>query len=151
MTFTIENIIKSIALMLSGAYPNIPVYDSPNQQGTKYPCFFVFLMPSTLTDEVDRVAKRDISIDVVYVQARNTPNANADIYGIADGLDVLLDYVEYTDGGNEDPVPIHTHERAYSIEDQELHYKFRMIARVSLPYTANLMKEMENDVEIKES
>jgi hypothetical protein len=107
-------------------------------------------MPSNLSDEVDDRAKRELNFDVVYVQARNAPNANAEIYSIADGLDTLLDYVQYTDG--ETTVPIHTHDRAYSIEDQELHYKFRMIARVSLPYTETPMQELEeNDVEIKEA
>ena len=150
MIYTIDNMVKSIALMLSGKWSAIPVYDSPTQQGVKFPCFFVFLMPSNLSDEVDDRAKRELNFDVVYVQARNAPNANAEIYSIADGLDTLLDYVQYTDG--ETTAPIHTHDRAYSIEDQELHYKFRMIARVSLPYTATPMQELEeNDVEIKEA
>ena len=148
MIFTIENVIKSIALMLSGKW-EIPVYDSPTQQGSVYPCFFIFLMPSSLTDEVDDRMRRDISVDVVYVQKRETPNANEEIYSIAEGLDLLLDYVQYTDG--ESTVLIHTHDRKYSIEDQELHYKFRMIARVSLPYTETPMETLEDSVYVKET
>lgn len=149
MTYTIDNLIKSIALMLSSRWTTIPVYDSPTQQGARYPCFFIFLMPSSITDEVDDRVRRDISVDVVYVQARNVPNANEEIYGIADTLDVLLDYVMYTDG--DETVPIHTHDRKYSIEDQELHYKFRMIARAYLPRTETPMQDMEDSVSVKET
>ena len=73
MTYTVRGLINSIASQLVGAFPDVPVYDSPTQQGTSYPCFFVFLMPSAITDEIDRRDKRDIAFDIVYVQARNTP------------------------------------------------------------------------------
>ena len=43
MTFTIANIINSMAGILRERYPDYPVYDSPNQQGTDFPCFFISL------------------------------------------------------------------------------------------------------------
>ena len=45
MTFTINNLINSLAGVLKAKYPEYPVYTSPNQQGTNVPCFFIFLMP----------------------------------------------------------------------------------------------------------
>lgn len=42
MIFTLENIINSLAGVLTAQYPDYPVYASPNQQGTDYPCFFIF-------------------------------------------------------------------------------------------------------------
>lgn len=140
MIYSIPNLINSIASMLADRF-NLPVYASPNQQGTRYPCFFVFLRPSRTADQIDRIEKRDIFFDVVYVQARNQPDAYSDIYEKADGLDELFDMVQYFDNGL--TVPLHTHEREYSIEDQELHYKFKIIARVSRPVEHDPMIVLE--------
>ena len=147
MTYTIENLIQSIAAQLKTVYPALPVYDTFTLQGNEYPCFFVFLMPSNISDQIDGVDKREIFFDIVYVQQRNITNAYADLYSVADTLDELLDVVNYTADG--ETVPLHTHERNYSIDDQELHYKFKIIARVSRPYTPNPMQTEETDVGIK--
>ena len=148
MTYTVRGLINSIASQLVGAFPDVPVYDSPTQQGTSYPCFFVFLMPSTITDQIDIREKRDLAFDIVFVQARNTPNAYAQIHGIADTLDELMGTVEYTVDG--ETVPLHTHERTWSIEDQELHYKLHIKQRVHQAVQHNPMRVEETDVEIKE-
>ena len=147
MTYTIENLIQSIAAQLKTVYPALPVYDTFTLQGNEYPCFFVFLMPSNISDQIDGVDKREIFFDIVYVQQRNITNAYADLYSVADTLDELLDVVNYTADG--ETVPLHTHERNYSIDDQELHYKIKIIARVSRPYTPNPMQTEETDVGIK--
>ena len=147
MIYTLENLIQSIAAQLKTVYPALPVYDTFTLQGNEYPCFFVFLMPSNISDQIDGVDKREIFFDVVYVQQRNITNAYADLYSVADTLDELLDVVNYTADG--ETVPLHTHERNYSIDDQELHYKFKIIARVSRPYTPNPMQTEETDVGIK--
>ena len=104
-------------------------------------------MPSNISDQIDGVDKREIFFDIVYVQQRNITNAYADLYSVADTLDELLDVVNYTADG--ETVPLHTHERNYSIDDQELHYKIKIIARVSRPYTPNPMQTEETDVGIK--
>jgi len=145
--FSIDNLIESIAAQLKTEYPALPVYDSYTLQGCKFPCFFVFLTPSNISDQIDRRDKRELNFDVVYVQERNAPNAYGTLYTVADTLDALLDIVTYTDG--EESIPLHTHERNYSIDDQELHYKFKIIARVSRPYEPNPMQTEETDVGIK--
>ena len=153
MIYSIQHMVESIATMLTGQFPSISVYASPNQQGTDFPCFFVFLMPSETNDQIDRIEKRDLNFDVVYVQERNIPNAFEDIHGVADALDELFDMVQYSDFEDTPAVfvPLHTHDKKYSIEDQELHYKFRVIARVNIQQNETLMQTMEeNNVEIKE-
>ena len=147
MNFSIDNLIESIAAQLKTEYPALPVYDSYTLQGCKFPCFFVFLTPSNISDQIDRRDKRELNFDVVYVQERNAPNAYGTLYTVADTLDALLDIVAYTDGG--ESIPLHTHERNYSIDDQELHYKFKIIARVSRPYEPTPMQTEETDVGIK--
>lgn len=150
MTFGIYRVIKSIAAQLAGAFPFYPVYASPNQQGTKYPCFFVFVVPTSgVSDQLSERAKRDISLDVVFVQERNKAGANEELYAIAETLDELLDTVAYTTDG--ETVPLHTHERTYSIEDMELHYKLRVTQRVYVARQEIPMQELEeSNVEIKD-
>ena len=150
MTFTIDNLINSLAGVLKDKYPEYPVYTSPNQQGTRFPCFFIFLMPSTVTAEVDGRFYRDLGIDIIFVQERNVVNGNAAIQSIQDYLDYSLEIFPYTDGDGA-PVPLHTYERQASVEDQEMHYQFHIRQRVSIPRTVNPMQEMEeNNVRISE-
>ena len=132
------------------AYPYCPVYASPNQQGTEYPCFFVFVIPTSgISDQLSGRSKRDIELDVVYVQERNSADANMELYGVAEMLDELLDMVSYKSGS--ETVPLHTHDRTYSIEDLELHYKLRVTQRVYVPRQEIPMQVLEeNNVEIKD-
>lgn len=150
MTFTIDNVINSLAGVLKAQYPDYPVYISENQQGTKTSCFFIFLMPSTITAELDDRFFRDLGIDIVFVQKRNIVNANAEIQAIQDYLDYSLELFDYSDGVNP-PVPLHTYDREASTEDQELHYKLHIKQRVSIPRDSILMQEMEEaNVRVKE-
>ena len=149
MTFTIANIINSIAGVLRGGYPDYPVYDSPNQQGTDFPCFFIFLMPSTISAEVEGRFYRDLGIEVIFVQQRNIVNGNAEIQAIQEYLDENLELFQYSDGSGE-PVLLHTYERQATTEDDELHYQFHIRQRVSVPREPNPMMTMEeNNVSVK--
>lgn len=150
MIFTIPNLINSLAGVLKKGYPTYKVYTGPNQQGTEYPCFFIFPMPSTIDDQVDERFYRDLGIDVVFVQQRNAVNGNAQLQEVQEYLDVNLELFEYTDGSNEPPVWLHTYEREASTEDQELHYKFHIRQRVYIPRTPNPMRVLEeNNVNIE--
>ena len=71
MIFSLHHVIDSLAGMLTGAYPDYPVYDSPNQQGTSFPCFFLFFIPSTIEEHVGNHYFRDLGVDLVFVQQRN--------------------------------------------------------------------------------
>lgn len=145
MTFTIANLMDSIAGVLKTGYPDCPVYLGPNQQGTDYPCFFIFLMPSIIMDEPGGRYFRDLGLDVVYVQERNAVGGNKEIQAVQEYLDEHLLQFDYSDGTG--TVPLHTYERQASTEDQELHYKFHIRQRVSLPTEPNPMQLLEeNDV-----
>lgn len=150
MIFTIPNLINSLAGVLKARYPDYPVYTGPNQQGTNYPCFFIFLMPSTTTDEVDNHWYRDLGIDIVFVQQRNVVNGNAQLQEVQEYLDEDLALFDYSDGAG--TVPLHTYEREASTEDQELHYKFHIRQRVYIPRTPNPMQALEeNNVRVEEN
>lgn len=144
MIFTLERILDSLAGVLQGRYPDYPVYYSPNQQGTEYPCFFIFFMPSDIDSQVGGRFLRDLGIDIVFVQQRNIDNGNAQIVEIAEYLDEALELFPYDDGSG-NPSFIHTFERQWKKEDEELHYQFHIRQRVSVPKRTNQMKEMEAD------
>lgn len=141
MKFTIQYLLNSLAGILKAEYPTYPVYTSSNQQGTAFPCFFIFLMPSTISAQPDERFYRDLGIDIVFVQQRNIVNGNAEIQAIQEFLDSSLEAFLYSDG--ESAARIHTYEREASTEDEELHYKFHIRQRVSAPRAKNPMKEME--------
>lgn len=150
MIFTIGNLMDSLAAILKSEYPNYRVYIGPNQQGTSLPCFFLFLMPSTIEDHVDERYYRDLGIDVVFVQQRNTANGNAQLQEVQEFLDSSLDLIPYSDGSG--TVLLHTYEREASTEDQELHYKFHIRERLYIPKKENPMMELEeNNARIKEN
>ena len=148
MIFTIPNLIDSLAGVLKKIYPIYRVYTGPNQQGTEYPCFFIFLMPSTIDDQVDERFYRDLGIDIVFVQQRNVVNGNAQLQEVQENLDANLALFDYSDGAG--TIPLHTYEREASTEDQELHYKFHIRQRVYIPRTPNPMRVLEeNNVNIE--
>lgn len=144
MTFVLDHMIHSLGSILKERYPDYPVYDSPNQQGTKYPCFFIFFTTSEIHSEVNARFMRDLGIDIVFVQQRNIENGNREIQDVADYLDRSLEVFSYSDGG-ECPAFIRTFDRQWQSEDGELHYKFRIRQRVAIPRKVNLMTEMEEE------
>ena len=150
MIFSLPHVINSLAALLSEQYPDCPVYDSPNQQGTDFPCFFIFYMPSTIEDHVGNRYFRDLGVDIVFVQQRNLVNGNQKILEIADFLDRSLEMFRYS-AENGDSAWTATWERRWNIEDEELHYQFHIRERILVEETVNLMQNMEeNNVGIKE-
>lgn len=149
MILTLENIINSLAGVLTTQYPDYPVYASPNQQGTDYPCFFIFFMPSKIEKHMNDRFLRDLGVDIVFVQQRNIVNGNAEIQAIAEYLDGMLELFDYADssGGT---AKIRTFERQWQTEDDEMHYQFHIRQRVSAPRNNELMQIMEeNNASIK--
>lgn len=144
MIFTLEAIINSLAKVLKAAYPDYPIYDSPNQQGTVFPCFFIFFMPSSIEGQIGERFIRDLGVDIVFVQQRNIVNGNALIHRIAEYLDQALDLFLYEDGSG-DTAFIHTYERQWQNEDMELHYQFHIRQRVAVPQEVILMQVMEEN------
>ncbi len=108
MIFSLLHVIDSLAGMLTGAYPDYPVYDSPNQQGTSFPCFFLFFMPSTI-EEHEGNHFSVISVWTLSLYSRrNLVNGNRKIHEITEFLDRNLDPFPYTDGsGKSVPVPVY--------------------------------------------
>lgn len=140
MRFTLDNIVNSIAGILTGAYPDMPVYSNPNQQGTAPPCFFVFFMPSKTENRVGRRVMRNIGIDIVYLTERNIPNSYDVLISAADTLDNILEIVPYTDGTQTQS--LYTFDREWKIDDGELHYQFWLKATISSSDDSPVIEEI---------
>ena len=144
MIFSLQNVINSLVALLTKQYPDYPVYDSPNQQGTKFPCFFIFFMPSTTEEHAGNRYYRDLGVDIVFVQQGNIQDGNRGMLSVAEYLDGALDCFPYTDGSG-DTALIHTFERNWKTEDQVLHYQFHIRQRVAVPGESDYMREMEEN------
>lgn len=155
MVLSLDNLITSIADQLAWAFPGAeggcryPIRKSPTES-TDYPCFFIFIMNATIEDQLSERMLREIGFDVVYVQQRNIPDQNDDLYKMLDKLDEAFAMLNYNDKFS--TCKIHTQERNANIEDQELHYKFTIRARVSFDREAQVLMQVmeETNVEIKE-
>lgn len=154
MILTIQNIINSISEQLAMLFPDnmggckFHIRQSPTQN-TDYPCFFIFVMNPSIEDEPGGRMVRELGFDIVFVQQRNEDDQNLGLYHVLEKLDEGFHILNYTDNyGN---TVLHTNERNASIEDQELHYKFTIRARVRYDdYERILMRVMEEqNVEIK--
>lgn len=149
MIFTLDALVKSIAAVIKTGYPSMKVYGSANQQGTIYPCFFVLEMPSYIYPEMNDRNRRQIGLDIVYVQQRNITNALSDVRGVIDFLDENLETFTFTDPDGE-TCSLRVYARAWSYEDQELHYKITVKALVGRTRNEVPMMTMEEEnAEIK--
>lgn len=151
MTFSILAVMQSLAALIAAKYPEYPIYINPNQQGTTLPCFFIMLMPSNISSEPDGRYMRDVGIDIVFLQQRNSTGINTEILGVLEFLDLNLETFTYTDESGTSGL-IHSYERESTVNDQELHYKLHIKGRVSIPNDEILMQIMEGlDANIKEA
>lgn len=148
MIFTIQNVIESIGLQLTKIFPDYPIKQSPSLD-TEYPCFFVFMMPVSISDEVDGYQARSLGFDIVFVQQRNVPDQNVELIRVLEALDTNFDMLTYTDGTFE--IPLHVLTRDASIEDQELHYKITLRERVRFDNVEIPLRRLEElNVEVEE-
>ncbi len=141
MIVTIRTILDSVAEYLQSGFEDIPVYAGENQQGTEVPCFFITLTNPEIKKQASGFWMREIGLDVVYLQQREELNSNLKLYAVQEWMDEHMGIISLTDGM--DTVQAHAYEREASVQDQDLHYKFRLRARVYIPDPKELMREME--------
>lgn len=140
MIFTLDNIVNSIAGVLKRGF-DYPVYSSPGQQISKLPCFFIFFMPSSIDGQIGNRCLRDLGLDIIFVQERNSLGAYDEINAMVDYLDENVTRFKYSDG-NESCV-LNVSGCEWKIENGELHYQFHIKVRVSTVEQKSLMERMD--------
>lgn len=148
MIFSLNFLTKSLADFLSTAFPSASFYVDPNQQGTKTPCFFVQQRFAQAEDKIGGMALRKIGCDLVYLLDYNLPDLQRQYQTAADTLDEYLDVFTYSDG--ESTTLLRCENRSWTIQVDELHYKFDLHVWCKRAEKIPLMEEMDYGENIKE-
>lgn len=149
MIYDVSEILQGLASVLEEL--NYPIYSSRRQQGVNVPCFFISIMPSSSTSELDGRFMNELGLDIVFLQQENTINDSNEMYRIWDFLNQNLESISYTVG--DDSVLIHTYDRHMFVQDGDMHYQLTIKNRVSLPTDSVKMASLEElnyEIEVKQ-
>lgn len=143
MNLTTETVAKSLAAYLSPLFPDVTMYENPNQQGTHVPCMFLQQRSSTIKLQTGGYWLRTLKLDLTYLIGFNLPDMQQRYTKAAEVLDLAMETFPYTDGSGETATPLRAFDREASIDLDALHYKFELRARVSVPAEYEKMQELE--------
>ena len=150
MNLTVSTISKSLANYLAPSFPGVTFYEDPNQQGSKPPMMFLQSRTNRLELETGGYWRRIMGVDLVYLLEYNLPNLQQ-LYQIAgEQLDLLMETFPYSDGTTDGTVLLRTYDREWNIDLDELHYRFEIRERVSIPQEYVKMQTMDYNEDIKD-
>lgn len=134
MNLTVSTISKSLADYLAPILPGVAMHEDPNQQGSQPPCMFLQVRYGRLIKETSGYWVRMLGLDLVYLLDYNLPDLQQLYQQAGEALDLALETFPYSDGGaGAEPVLLRTYDREWNIDRNELHYKFELRERVTLP------------------
>lgn len=148
MNLTVSTISKSLADYLAPSFPGVTFYEDPNQQGSKPPMMFLQTRTNRLKLERGGYWRRILGVDLVYLLEYNLPNLQQLYQQAGETLDLLMETFPYSDGTTEGTVLLRTYDREWNIDLDELHYKFELRERVSIPKEYAKMQTMDYDEEV---
>lgn len=149
MNLTVATIAKSLADYLAPQFPGISFYEDPNQQGSKPPMMFLQTRTNRLSLETGGFWRRILGVDLVYLLDYNLPNLQQLYQQAGETLDLLMETFPYSDGTTDGTTLLRTHDREWNIDLDELHYRFEIRERVSVPREYTKMQEMDYHEGIK--
>ena len=150
MNFTVSTISKSLADYLAPSFPGVTFYEDPNQQDSKPPMMFLQTRTNRLTLETGGFWLRTLGIDLVYLLEYNLPNLQQLYQAAGEQLDLLMETFPYSDGTTEGTILLRTYDREWNIDLDELHYRFEIRERVSIPQEYAKMQTMDYSEDIKD-
>lgn len=150
MNFTVSTISKSLANYLAPSFPDVTFYEDPNQQGSKPPMMFLQTRTNRLELETGGYWRRIMGLDLVYLLEYNLPNLQRLYQAAGEQLDLLMETFPYSDGTTEGTVLLRTYDREWNIDLDELHYRFEIRERVSIPQEYAKMQTMDYNEDIKD-
>ena len=150
MNLTVSTISKSLADYLAPSFPGVTFYEDPNQQDSQPPMMFLQTRTNRLTLETGGFWRRTLSVDLVYLLEYNLPNLQQLYQAAGETLDLLMETFPYSDGTTDGTVLLRTYDREWNIDLNELHYKFELRERVSIPKEYAKMMTMDYDEDIKD-
>lgn len=150
MNFTVSTIAKSLADYLAPSFPGVTFYEDPNQQDSKPPMMFLQTRTNRLELETGGFWLRTLGIDLVYLLEYNLPNLQQLYQAAGEQLDLLMETFPYSDGTTEGTVLLRTYNREWNIDLDELHYRFELRERVSIPEKYVKMQTMDYNEDLKD-
>ena len=148
MNLTVSTISKSLADYLSPSFPGVTFYEDPNQQDSKPPMMFLQTRTNRLTLETGGYWIRTLGVDLVYLLEYNLPNLQQLYQAAGETLDLLMETFPYSDGTTQGL--LRTYDREWNIDLDELHYRFELRERVTIPETAVKMQTMDYNEDLKD-
>jgi hypothetical protein len=128
---SVSIIDNGLAGYLNQLFPGVPVYNSPHQQKTDLPSFFIQHMPNSgIKKEIGAPYKRKLFIDLVYMEEYNLTGLEEKYCEIAEMLDANLELFPITQ--DSETFYMRTLDRTWEVELAALHYKFHLEFRTSL-------------------
>ena len=143
MNLTVSTISKSLADYLAPSFPGVTFYEDPNQQDSKPPMMFLQTRANRLTLETGGYWRRTLGVDLVYLLEYNLPNLQQLYQAAGETLDLLMETFPYSDGTTDETVLLRTYDREWNIDLDELHYRFELRERVSIPEKYVKMQTMD--------
>lgn len=125
-TATVHN---SIAQLLTAITPDAHVYDSPNQQKTELPAWFIVHREPTRIERKISRCELVYSIDAVYMLSFNLTQLYNEYSLIGDALDSALNYLRIGDASA--GVLVHVFNRRWQPDPDGLKYSFELRFRVA--------------------
>lgn len=150
MNFTVSTISKSLADYLAPSFPDVTFYEDPNQQGSKPPMMFLQTRTNRLELETGGYWRRTLGVDLVYLLEYNLPNLQQLYQAAGETLDLLMETFPYSDGDTEGTALLRTYDREWNIDLDELHYRFEIRERVSIPQEYVKMQTMDYNEDMKD-
>ena len=150
MNFTVSTISKSLADYLAPSFPDVTFYEDPNQQGSKPPMMFLQTRTNRLELETGGYWRRTLGVDLVYLLEYNLPNLQQLYQAAGETLDLLMETFPYSDGDTEGTALLLTYDREWNIDLDELHYRFEIRERVSIPQEYVKMQTMDYNEDMKD-
>lgn len=139
---------RSLAAVCAATTPDAHIYDNPNQQGTKLPCWFiVHREPVSIIRENQRRAWLVYAVDLYHMRELNTPRLFDEYSAVGDALDSVLTYLPVY--GTTDTL-LHVYERSWELAMNCLKYSLTLRVRCApdLP-PPSMMETLTMDVFLK--
>ena len=150
MNLTVSTIAKSLADYLAPSFPGVMFAEDPNQEGAKPPMLFLQSRTGRLERETGGYWLRILGLDLVYLLDYNLPDLQQRYQAAGEQLDLLLETFPYSDGTAEGTTLLRAYDREWNIDLDELHYRFELRERVSLPEVFNPMETMDYEGVLKD-
>ena len=149
INFTISQLAGSLAEHLAPSFEGVAFYEDPVQQGTDLPAMFLQTRGASIQNRMGKRFLWTLRLDLVYLLDFNLPNLQQLYQAAAQILDLKLEVFTYMDPDGNYSI-VRTYNRDWTIDLDELHYRFDLQSWVTKEEAAELMRTLELNMEVRD-